>query len=47
MKTSTVSAEMQLKLGEKKGVVKSFGRMSGSPDLIITTEDGDFLEIQV
>jgi hypothetical protein len=47
LKKSTVKEEQQHKLGEKKGTVKGVMKLPHNGGIMVSTEEGEFLELKV
>ena len=47
LKKSTVPESVQHKLGEKKGIVKGVMKLPHNGGIMVSTEEGEFLELKV
>jgi len=47
LKKSTVPEAAQIKLGEKKGIVKGVMKLPHNGGIMISTDEGEFLELKV
>ena len=47
LKKSTVKEDQQHKLGEKKGTVKGVMKLPHNGGIMVSTEEGEFLELKV